>query len=114
VGGGLLLGSGEKPGGTLSGAAVVRAGNNGLAAGAGATGPRLRRMAERSLRPVASLSDSGARGELAEGFERALTMSRAPAMTRSTDEARGMVTFFGNHCRVSQMRSRLVSQIQVR
>jgi hypothetical protein len=35
-------------------------------------------------------------------------------MTKSMDEARGIVTLVGNHSRVPQMRSRLVSQIQTR
>jgi hypothetical protein len=122
-----LLGSGAKPCGTLSGPAEAT-GVSTLSAGAGAgtrvvgagdvlglvSGRQLVKISERFRRTEVSLSVSGARGDPAEGLFRAWTLSRAPAMTRSRDEAVGIATCCGNHCKVSQVRSRLVSHTQVR
>ena len=60
------------------------------------------------------LSARGASGELAEGLEMALVRSMRLVRMRSLDEARGMVTFVGNHEMVSQIRSMRVSLIQTR
>ena len=65
-----------------------------------------------SRRAWTSLSVLGANGELSDGFVKAWTMSLIPAMMRSVDEARGMVTLVGNQERVSVILSRRVSQIQ--
>jgi hypothetical protein len=138
-GDGLLVRMGPKPGGTLGvgapgagdgagstlGGGAAGVGNacfggtlGGGAAGVGSAcgvgvGRRLVKTSARVLRVFVSLSVSGARGELAEGCCRAWMMSLAPAITRSMDEARGMVTCIGNHSSVSQVRSRRVSKAQV-
>jgi hypothetical protein len=69
-------------------------------------------MLEKERRAAALLLVSGARGEPGEGCWSACRMSWAPAMMASTDEARGMVTFVGNHSSVSEVRSARVSQTQ--
>jgi hypothetical protein len=54
----------------------------------------------------------GAKGKLLDRFVNAWTMSLILAMTRSVDEARGIVTLDGNQDRVSVIRVRRVSHIQ--
>jgi hypothetical protein len=66
----------------------------------------------RLVRTATLLSVGRAMGELADRFSRACMMPRTPAMMRSMEEARGIVIFVGNHSRVSQMDSRLVSHTQ--
>lgn len=78
------------------------AGSSGLAG----NGPVLvSKISVRVVRAVASLSVSGANGEFGVGCLRACTMSWAPAMIKSTEDASGMVTFVGNHVNVSEIRS---------
>jgi hypothetical protein len=57
------------------------------------------------------LSVRGAKGELLDRFVNAWTMSWMPVMTRSVEEAMGVVTFVGNQERVTVMHSRRVSHI---
>jgi hypothetical protein len=135
----LLARMGPKPGGTLGvcaagvgdgsgstlvgGAAGVGSVCSGGTLGGSATGVgsacgigverRLVRTSARVLSVFVSLSVSGASGEPAEGCWRAWTMSLAPAITKSIDDARGMITCIGNQSRVSQVRSRRVSNAQV-
>jgi hypothetical protein len=85
--------------GAGSGVTTLRAG---AASGAMDAMWRLLRMTESCWRTSTSLSMRGGRGELLDGLLRAWMMSLAPAMMRSTDEARGMVTLDGNQVRVSR------------
>ena len=108
VGGGTVA-AGGNPGGTRTGGSTLR-----IAAGGSneaGIGLRFVKSSDRLSSTVASLSVRGAKGDPDDGFLRAFTMLRAPAMIKSIDDARSMVTLVGNHWSVSAMRSRRVSQI---
>ena len=78
------------------------------------SGCRFRRMSVRERSVEDSLSVSGASGEPGDGWFSAWTMSWAAAIRRSTDDAVGIGMCSGNQVTVSGVRSRCVSQIQIR
>ena len=63
-------------------------------------------------RRAATSPVGGASVDRGDGFSIALIMSLTPARMRSAEDATGMVTLVGNHTSVSEIRSRLVFQIQ--
>ena len=102
AGGGTVAAAGN-PGGTRTGGSTLR-----IAAGGGneaGIGLPFVKSSDRLSSMVASLSVRGAKGDPDDGLLRAFMMLRAPAMTKSIDDARGMVTLVGNHWSVSSIRS---------
>jgi hypothetical protein len=108
---GSVLGWGSVSVTTLRAGPAVTLVGSVLGWGSGCARPVRRRVSWWSV--ATWLSVRGARGEFADGFCRAVVMSWMPAMMRSVDEARGMVTLVGNHDTVSEMRSVREANIQM-